>query len=312
MGYPTNSELTSAIVKESFYDEVELSLVDRVFTKISMEIPQSQQSTDYVSFGSVPEPTQLSGLTGTGGTKAKELKDYKLTVNLKEWDDTVNMPRSVVDDNPAEAGRIARTLGQKATVFFDKEAITQLDSADLGYDGDALYSTTHGESGTDQINTFTDAAATGTIPTLAELQPELEDNIAVLLAFTDDQGTPVNEATKRYTILIPPTYMIIYNLLLNPNLTALAADVTGGSGSLRGMFDVVVSGYCPGDRHFVFANHRGNQALGYMSKIPWEITSNIGTDSDAWRYGREAIFTGYARFTFAPWDWKRTVRQIWS
>lgn len=311
---PINANLQRRINKEAFYAEIEASKNERAWPKFAEKIPQDAASVIRPGFGSIPKPTQISGTAaGMNAAKIKALKDYSYTTTVVEWDLSVGMKRSLFEDNEEEAGRIGRLHGQSASVFFDERAIAQLDSTTaLGYDGIALYSGSHPESGTNQDNDRTSTAATGTKPTAAELETALEDNLPTLRDFNDDQGRPVNEGVTRFTIVIPPEFEWVYKLTLDPNLRDQAIDSSGVTGRFRGMFDVVVSAYVPADRHFIFAQNRTRKALGLYTKTDWDYFSNIGTDSDAWRLGRLAVFTGYSRFEFAPMDWKTTIRHVYT
>src|SRR3990172_8089007 len=294
MGYP-NVDLTRKISKEAFYGETDAAQNERVWPKIAERIPQDVASVIRPWMGAIPKPVQLSGTAaGTSTARAKSLKDYTFTTTVVEWDLTVEMPRSAVEDLPEEVARIGRNHGNPASVFFDERMIGQLDSTTAtGYDGIALYSGSHAESGTSKDNDRTTAAATGTKPTAAELETALEEDLTVLKLFTDDQGRYVNEGVTRYVILISPDYEFIYNLVLNPMMKDQAIDSSGVTGRFRGMFEIVVSGYVPATRHFIFAQNRTRKALGYFAKTDWDYNSNIGTASDAWNYGRTALFSGY-------------------
>lgn len=311
--YP-QADLQRQINRDMFYNEIVAAQAERAWPKFAERIEQDVASVVRVGLGSIPRPTQLSGTTAGGqSAKVKSMKDYSQTTTVVEWDLSIGMPRSAVEDMPEEAARIGREHGNSASVFFDERAIAQLDSTTaLGYDGKALYSTTHAESGANQDNAKTSAAATGTKPTAAELEAGLEVDIPTLKAFTDDQGRYVNDGVTRLTILIPPDFEFTYKLVLDPTLKDQAIDSSGVTGKFRGMFDIVVSGYVPADRHFIFAQNRVRKALGLFVKTDWDYHSNIGTDSDAWQHGRQAIFTGYARFEFQPRDWKTTIRRVWS
>jgi hypothetical protein len=313
MPFPTTPNLQKRINREAFYTEIEEAQNERVWPKIAEKIPQDVASVIRVGMGQVPKPEQVSGSTaGQGGIRAKSLKDYQQTTTVVSWDLSVTMPRDVVEDLPEEPARIGREHGESASVWFDERAINQLDSTTaLGYDTVALYSDSHSEFGT-QDNARTSAAATGTKPTAAEVETALEDNLPALRNFTDDQGHFVNEGVSGFTILIPPDFEWVYRGVLDPTLSQQAIDASGITGKFRGMFDIIVSGHVPNDRHFIFAKTRRRRALGCFLKTDWDYNSNIGTASDAWQHGRTAIFTGYARFEFLPRHWSVTVRHIYT
>jgi hypothetical protein len=311
---PINVNLQRRINKEAFYAEIEASRNERCWPRFAERITQDAASVIRPGFGSIPKPTQMSGSTaGMSSAQLKGLKDYSYTTTVVEWDLSVAMKRSLLEDNMEEAGRVGRLHGQSASVYFDERAISQLDSTTaLGYDGKALYVADHDESGTDQDNDRTTNIGVVAKPTATELETALEDNLPALRDFTDDQGRPVNEGVSRFMILIPPEYEWIYRLALDPNLRDQAIDSSGVTGKFRGLFDIKVSAYVTADRHFIFAQNRTRSALGLYVKTDWDYFSNIGTDSDAWRLGRQAVFTGYARFEFAPMDWKTTVRHVYT
>lgn len=305
-----NIEVTKRIIMDSFYKEIAQAQLERVYPKIAEEIPQETTSVTRPGFGSVPRPIQLSGTTDGGSSaKSRTVKDYQFTTTVVEWDNTIDLPRALVEDLPDEAAMLARNLAAAGTVHLDERGIAQLDSATaLGYDGKALYSTTHNESGSNQDNAKTTAGT----PTATEFEASLGVSVAALRGYTDDQGRPVNEGATRYTILVAPGQERVANIVLNPTMSAQAVDSSGVTGVYRGQFDIITSAYVPDKRYFLFSQNRNRKALGFYVKTPWTFVNNIGTESDAWNYGRKAIFSGYARFEMLPRDWKVTVRYIFS
>ena len=311
---PINVDLTRRINKEAFYAEIEASKNERVWPKFAERIMQESASTIRPGFGSIPKPVQISGTAaGMSSARIKGLKDYSYTTTVQEWDLSVGMKRSLFEDNMEEAGRIGRLHGQSASVWFDEHAITQLGSTTaLGYDGIALYSGSHAESGTNQDNDRTTSIVLATTPTAAEIEAAITENLIALRDFRDDHSRPVNEGVSRFTILGPPESEHVMRLALDPNLSGQAIDSSGVTGTFRGMFDIWTSAYVTNDRYYIFANNRTRSALGLYVKTDWDYFSNIGTDSDAWRLARQAVFTGYARFDFAPRDWKTTTRHVFT
>src|SRR3990167_3444998 len=102
--YPQNAEVLQGIYRAKFFDNVISGNSARFYSKLSKDVPQDQTTVTYTSFGSVPEPVQLSGTAATAGAApAKALKDYKMAVTVQEYTDDVVMPRSVAEDNPVDA-----------------------------------------------------------------------------------------------------------------------------------------------------------------------------------------------------------------
>ncbi len=323
MPFTQNSALVDSIVRKAMYDQVASAMNDRFYPQIAEETPQATTTTTYTTFGSVPEPNQLTGsIIGGGSRRATVLNDYTHTNTLLEWEQNVPVAGTVLEDNPGEAERIGRQIGQKATVFLDKQAAVALTSTSaLGYDGIALYSASHAETGSSQSNTDSDSIVLLTDPTAAELETALTNQIAAMRGFTDDQGTPVNEGVTRFLALIPPGYEAVFDTITNPNMSSQAIDSSGGTGVFRGKVRYIVSAYVSDDglptgtkdRFFLFAEGSFMKALRYYTKTALDVSSNFGDNSsDSWRTQRLAIFASYARWNFGVGDWKSTHRQVFT
>jgi len=309
MGYPQNPEILQGIYKKSFFEGFGVQQADRFFSRLSKDVPQDITTVTWTSFGSVPEPRQLSGIAAGGTPQSKELKDWKLTTVVQEHEVNVDMPRSVAEDNPADAQGLVGSLGQKASFYYDRQFIACLASSTLlGYDGKVIYSATHGESGTSQDNTGTSAGT----PTGAQVETGLTDSIGRIMAHKDDQGTPVNEGVKNFTVLVNPLQYYTYKAVLDPTMSKQAVDSSGGTGVFRGMFNIIPSTLVTTKVHYVFADNPPQPAVGFFHKTEWDLKSNMYTDSDMWTRSKIAFFTGYARFSFYPWQWKSTAKYTFS
>lgn len=308
MGYPQNPEILQGIYKTAFNKGVTSGAASRFSSKLAQDVPQDTTTVTYTSFGSVPEPRQLSGIIGGGTRQSKELKDYKLAVTVQEYEVTVDMPRSVAEDNPADAQEMVGKLGGKCSFAYDRQFMACLTSTTLlGYDGVVVYSTAHPESGTNQDNTGTSAGT----PTGAQIETAITTNLGSLMGFTDDQGTPVNEGVTHWTILVNPIQYFTYLSVLDPNMSQQAIDSSGGTGKFRGLFTVIPSALVTTKYHYIFADS-GDRAVGFFHKTAWDVKSNMYTESDLWNISNTAMFTGYARHAFYPWNWKSTARYIFS
>jgi hypothetical protein len=307
--YTQNAEILQGIYKQNFFDGFMSGNSARFYSGLSKNVPQDQTTVTYTSFGSVPEPAQLSGIaTAAGVPRAKVLNDYKMAVTVQEHQVAVGMARSVAEDNPADAGSIVTKLGGKANFYYDRQFMACLTSATLlGYDGKVVYSATHGESGTSQDNTGTSAGT----PTGAQIETAITAGLGALMGFTDDQGTPVNEGVTSYTILVNPLQYFTYRSVLDPTMSNQAVDSSGGTGVYRGMFTIIPSKLVTTKVHYIFANG-SEPAVGFFHKTDWDLTSNMFTASDEWTASNRARFSGYARFNFYPWQWKSTVKYTFS
>lgn len=314
--WPVNAEVLAGIAKTSFYGSLNSLEGGLSYPELCQVIDQNDLTVTYTSFGGVPEPRQM-GYTqaSTGNRMAKGINDYKLACTVAEFETTVNVPRSVIETNPSEIPRITSQIAEKAQLFMERRFVaTMLAGSTAGYDGVSLYNDAHPESGTSQDNNLTSAAATGTKPTTAELEADLDTEIGALKGFTDDAGTPVNAAVREFDILVPLTFEALYRSALEPLKGPIANyDSSSASGRYRGMFRVFGSPFvATADRHYLFARGASTKSVALLKNRDWDFFTNIGTASDAWNVGQTAVFTAYARFEFYPWDWKRTVLQVWT
>ena len=317
MNWPLNAEVLQGIARTSFYGAIASAEAASIYPQICEIINQEDLTVTYTSFGEVPEPRQLSGaVASTGERQAHGLNDYKVTGTVVEWEQTVEVPRAVIETNPSEIPRITARMARKATVFYDRRLIgTILPAATAGYDGAALYSDAgHTESGTAQDNNLTSDIATVATPTAAEIEASLANNIGVIKGFQDDKGTPVNEGIGRFKIIVPLGYEFIFKAVLAPlNQATPGLDVSGGTGRFRGMVEVLPSAFvATADRYYLFADRPDTKAVALLKNKDWEFKTNIGTDSDAWNLSQVAIFHSYARMEFIPWDWKVTIRHVYT
>lgn len=316
MSNPINAEILQGIVRTSFYESLSAGEAGLLWPKYCKVVTQEELTTTYTSFGAVPEPRQMSGtVASTGQRQVKELKDYKLVGTVVEFESTVEIPRAVAETNEGEVRRKVEELAAKCAMFLDKRMIgTALPASTAGYDGLSLYNDAHLETGAAQDNNLTSAAATGTVPTAAELEADLTTEITSLKGFTDDQGTPVNANLQGYRIICPIGFEYLYKSVLEPlKGQSPGLDVSGGTGRFRGLFEVDASPYVAStDRHYLFAKRPGYYPLALLKNKDWEIKTNIGTDADSWNMGLKALIMAYGRFEIYPWDWKGTVRQVWT
>lgn len=307
--YPQNAEILQGIYRAAFFDNVISGNAARFYPKLSKDVPQETETVTYTSFGSVPEPVQLSGTAATAGAApVRVLKDYKMAVTVNPYTVKIGMPRSVAEDNPADAQGIVGKLGQKSAYYYDRAFMACLTSATLlGYDGKVSISGTHAESGSNQDNELTTAGT----PTVAETETALTSSIGSILGFTDDQGTYVNEGVNHFTMLCNPTQLFTYKAAVDPTMSNQAVDSSGGTGKFRGMITLVASSLVTNKVFYLFADG-AEPAVGFFHKTDWDLKSNMYTASDLWNDSHQARFTGYARFAFYPWQWKSVVEYTFS
>lgn len=312
--WPVNSSLNSAILQDDFYDNVERAANARFYPRLSVEKTVQEITTTFPSFGSVPEIRQLSGISGGGTRQPVPLKDWAVSATVFEWEQTVPFTRLVAQSKPEAVRAKTAQLAQKAQKGMDKVLCQALMSTTvLGYDGVALLSASHPESGTNQSNLTTGAnITTNYVPTGAEAEAMLNSATGLMMAVLDDQGTPVNEGVDRFIVLVPPPMEFPFLRIVDPSMSQFSVDSSGGTGVYRGKFEVISSAYATStgltsgtmDRIFVFAKDSFEYALALTRLADWQFNSNIGNDSsDAWNSGMGFI-RSWAAFAYVPWQWQ--------
>lgn len=312
--WPLNASLTQDILQADFYEAVERAEKARFFPRLSVEKTVKEITTTFPSFGSVPEIRQMGGVSGGGPRQPVPLKDWQVTGTVYPWEQTIPWERIVAVSNPDAVRAKTVQTAAKAMKGMDRVLCQALVSTTiLGYDGIALLSTAHPESGTNQSNLLTGAnITTNFVPTGAEAEVMLSSAVAALKGFQDDQGTPVNEGIDRYTILVPTPMEIPFKRIVDPSMSNRAVDSSGGTGVFRGAVEVIASAYATTtglssgtmDRIFVFPSSDVNaNAVARLTLADWEFNTNIGNDSsDDWNNGW-GFTRSWAAFSYLPWQW---------
>jgi hypothetical protein len=314
--WPLNAALNSDILQDDFYSNVERAANARFYPRLSIQKTTGEVSTTFPSFGSVPEIRQLSGISGGGTRQPVLLKDWQVQATVFEWEQTVPVTRLIAQSKPDAVRAKTAQIANKAMKGMDRVLCQALVStAALGYDQSALLSASgHTESGTAQSNLITGAnITTNYIPTGTEADLMLSSAIGPMLAFQDDQGTPVNEGVDRFIVLCPPPMYFPFMRITDPNMQNYAVDSSGGTGVFRGRVEVISSAYATTtglatgtqDRIFVFAAGDAMEyALARVTLADWQFNTNIGNESsDDWNAGF-GFLRSWAAFAYIPWQWQ--------
>lgn len=160
------------------------------YTKLCTVIPSDGYDEEYGMLGSVPSVREWMDDRQFHAPRAA-----KFTIVNKHWESSMEVEKTRIrDDRMGIYSSMFESLGQRAARHPDKLLLGDLvlnatAATSLCLDGQIFFDTDHvwGDSGT-QDNDLTGAAATGTLPTLAEFQSALESCINAMLAFKDDKG----------------------------------------------------------------------------------------------------------------------------
>lgn len=140
------------------------------------------------------------------GRPAKTLRPYTFSITNKEFSAGIEVKEA--DWRRDKTGQIAiraRELGARAAQL-PQSVISQLiiDNGNA-YDGVAMWHATNHitQSGFVVNNAIQVAAATGTIPTDAEMATAILSGCKQIISFKDDENEPRNEFAKSFTLMVP-------------------------------------------------------------------------------------------------------------
>jgi phage major head subunit gpT-like protein len=282
------------------------------------------ESTDKVQmdagfFGTAPYPTEW-----TGSRQHKRLKSYTQSITPKKWEITVDFDvPTLEDDQTGTAKRTASRMVSSAQAFYLKRfadvlALGTGTTLGTGYDGVALFSGSHPESGTNQDNTHTSAAATGTQPTAAELESALDADFQYALAYTDDSGKPMGGQITDWALMVPPAYAKVFSVVCGSNgsLGGAAAigglDVSGVTGSFRGL-EVIVNPYITDVDRFYFLKKGGVPPMVLVQRKPWSFdVRDKSSGSDYARDNDVMVFEADARFEVGYGAWSSAMVHVFT
>lgn len=178
------------------------------FRRVAHDWPSDQPQEVYPLMEAVPYLKEW-----IGARKTKEPDVYKYTVVNKEFDSGISFHRNDVRrDKTGQVARAIQALGAR-TGFLPEDLLTALLVANpAAYDGTALYADRSAlKTGGSINNQTTSAAATGTIPTVAEMSAAIAAGITVIYKATDFEGAPANQAVRRFEVMVPPAYAFAAN-----------------------------------------------------------------------------------------------------
>ena len=163
----------------------------------------------------------------------KELRGGNFTITNKHWESSLLIKKTdIADGRMVKYGPVLQDLAAEATHHPDELLFAAMVAGESTacYDGQYFFDTDHsfGDSGT-LSNDLTSAAATSTVPTVAEFLDAYHTARATMLKYKNDQGKLLNRPTsdgglKNLLIVCNPDFELIVK-------TAIFAQLTGGGNS---------------------------------------------------------------------------------
>jgi phage major head subunit gpT-like protein len=217
MAVVVDTGLTSRAVIGRFYRRLEEYAQAAWWTKLAMHFASNQESETYRWLGMVPQVRQW-----VGGRRVRPLRNQGVTIVNKTWEATIRVDAD--EQRRDKTGQIMvriNELARRVATHPNKLLTTLLSGAEAAacYDGQYFFDTDHseGDSGT-QSNSISAAATTPTTPTDREMYEAIVKGIAQIMAVTDDQGEPMNEAARQFLVMVPMPF-------LSSTLVALSGKV---------------------------------------------------------------------------------------
>lgn len=214
--------LGSRAIIGAFFKRLEEVAAASWINMIATPFTSNQESETYTFLGDAPTMREkVSNYTKEG------LHRYEFTLKNKRFGAGLEIDED--DWRRDKTGQIlvrVNELAVRAAQLPQKLISDLLNANGNAYDGVAFYHDTGHvtKAGNTIDNIVTQAAATGTTPTIQEATDGLLQAIQTILGFKDDAGEPRNEFAQRFVVMCPVTQWA-------PILGAIRNDFTGNGAS---------------------------------------------------------------------------------
>lgn len=181
-------------------------------------IMETKSTSNQEKYGWLGESPQLREWTDERVLSG--LADFDYTLPNKDYEATLKVDKNTMDDDQLGNVKVrVRDLAARARTHVRKLFFDALvaGTTELCYDGQAFFSNSHPESGTNQDNLLGYSAA-GSVPTLAEFTAAFEVARAAIQSFKDDQGEPRNEGELNLICVASPTLRTVMDQAFNSTL----------------------------------------------------------------------------------------------
>jgi len=222
------SILSSRAIIGAYYARLEANPGLPWVNGVSNMFSSDQSSEQYAFLGQSPTMREW-----IGGRNAKGLRENAITIANKHYEATLEI--AVKDARRDKTGQIVarvNELADRSITHWASLLSTLLlnGTSSVCYDGQFFFDTDHseGDSGTQDNDITVDiselpAAVHGVItaPSTEEMQQSILKGIAQILSFVDDQGEPMNEDAREFTVIVP----IALFLKATAAVTALTTEI---------------------------------------------------------------------------------------
>lgn len=226
--------LGSRAIIGRFYQALEQDAGVGWVDPISMLFQSDQASETYAWLGQSPAMREW-----IGGRDAKGFRENGITIANKKYEATLEIPLDWMRrDKTGQIQVRIDEMAQRANAHWAKllTALIEAGESANGYDGQFFFDTDHseGDSGS-QSNDISVDITTTTAPTAAEMETAILIATQKIMGFKDDQGEPMNEAARRFVVMVPTPFMAATAAALNnPIITTGSTSFTNTLVNLGG------------------------------------------------------------------------------
>lgn len=214
--------LGSRAIIGRFYQALEQDAGVGWVDPISMLFQSDQASETYAWLGQSPAMREW-----IGGRNAKGFRENGITIANKKYEATLEIPLDWMRrDKTGQIQVRIDEMAQRANAHWAKllTALIEAGESANGYDGQYFFDTDHseGDSGS-QSNDISVDITTATAPTAAEMETAILAATQKIMGFKDDQGEPMNEAARRFVVMVPTPFMAASAAALNNPIITTSA-----------------------------------------------------------------------------------------
>lgn len=200
------SALSSRAVQGMYFEALEAAANIGWLDAVSNYFTSDQASETYPFLGMPPALREF-----LGGHSMKGLSQNEITIINRHYE--ASFPVQLKDLRRDKTGQIRARMAefvQRGQTHFASllSALIIAGEATACYDGQYFFDTDHseGDSGS-QSNDISVDITTTTAPTGGEMETGILKTIETILGFKDDQGEPMNENARAFTVMVPVPFM---------------------------------------------------------------------------------------------------------
>lgn len=278
-------------VRAEFHNAYSRRSQESILEQIASVHPTTEEVSDFGWIGNVPRSREF-----LGPRRRHTIRAYEYTVKDKVWENTLEVPRTLVDNEqfPAIRARV-RDMAREAVNAKVREAtfVYAQGNTRTTYDGLALLLATGDSKRQNQVNLTSSALSASSLQTA----------IQTMMSFTDEHSEPFGVMPTH--LMVGPKLQWTARELLESQTIVIAGTtdtVRGSRNVLEGQLRLIINPYLVGaydDYWFVIDRSRevGPVLVKTRSDIPTELTikddeevSDLVFEEDVFVFGSRDVF----------------------